>query len=341
MIDYFSVTAGAAMLALNLKERFGGQTHLPRDLAMSCRCCQPFDRLGDALKERFQAAGPDDTLICIMAAGIVFRLLGPHLGAKHSDPAVIVIDEQGRFVVPLLGGHAAGANALARELADFTGGQAVITTASDVLGLTAPDEVARQMNAAVDDPAALRQVTALLVDGQPVCIEAAADPGVDGYRRVAPGGSVEGCAGRLLISDTSGPVATDIPTAKLIPRSLAAGVGCHSGTPAAAIVAAIEEVCRRQGLDPRAVGVVASIEAKRGEAGIIEAAACLKADLTFHAADALAPLGRPGSDFVATQVGVAAVCEPAALMAAGEGAELVAEKTVFERITVALARKKV
>lgn len=341
MIDYFSVTAGAAMLALNLKERFGGQTHLPRDLAMNCRRRQPFDRLADALPERFRAAGTDDTLICIMAAGIVFRLLGPHLGAKHEDPAVIVIDEQGRFVVPLLGGHAAGANELTRQIAEFTGGAAVVTTASDVLGLTAPDEVARRLNAAVDDPVALRQVTALLVDGQPVCVESAADPGIDCYRWVAPGGRAEGCAARLLITDKSGPAPADIPTAKLIPRSITAGVGCHSGTVAADIVAAIETVCARQGIDPRAVGVIASIDAKREEAGLIEAAGSLKAELAFFAAEALAPLNRPGSEFVATQVGVAAVSEPAALLAAGEGAELVAEKTVFERITVALARKKV
>lgn len=338
-ISYFSLTAGGALLALKLKERFGGEAHLPRSQSLGCGHCRSFDNLSGALPERFLAG---DAIVGVMAAGIMFRVLAPLLKSKHEDPAVIVIDDEGRFVVPLLGGHAAGANALARELAAFLGAAAVLTTASDALGLIAPDDVAARLGAAVADPVALRQVTALLVDGKPVCIEAASDPGIQGYGWVAPGGSLKGYAGRLLVTraaaDTAAGTHDDtIPTARLIPRDVAAGVGCHTGTNASSVVRAIRETCVGAGIDPRAVAVIASVNGKEREQGLAAAADRLGAGLRFFAAEELAALGRPGSDFVENSVGTPAVSEPAALLAAGEGAELIAGKTAGKRITVALA----
>ena len=78
-------------------------------------------------------------LVLIMASGIAVRAIAPLIARKTIDPAVVVLDESGRFVIPLLGGHQAGANALARRIAVITGGQAAITTASDTRGLPALD----------------------------------------------------------------------------------------------------------------------------------------------------------------------------------------------------------
>ncbi|MHB1390072.1 MAG: precorrin-3B C(17)-methyltransferase [Thermoleophilia bacterium] len=340
-ISYFSLTAGGALLALRLRDRFGGDAHLPRCHSMGCGNCSPFDSLSEVLPERFLAG---DTIICVMAAGIVFRLLAPHLDRKQTDPAVIVINEAGRHVIPLLGGHAAGANKLARELATFLGGEAAITTASDVQGLTAPDEVAAQLHARVADSLALRRVTALLVDGRRVCIESPCDPGIAGYDWVAPGGPLDDYAGRLLVTylsqspDGSGDV---FPTARLIPPMITAGVGCKRGASAAQIIAAIDQVCRDAGVDPLAVGGLASIDIKADEVGLRAAAASLGATIKFFPADRLAAMGCPGSDFVAGTTGTPAVAEPAALLAAGEGARLLAGKTVCGPVTVALALREV
>lgn len=336
-ISYFSLTAGGALLALKLKERFGGEAYLSNSQSLGCGHCRSFDSLSGALPERFLAG---DAIVGVMAAGIMFRVLAPLLKSKQEDPAVIVIDEEGRFVVPLLGGHAAGANALAREMAAFLGGAAVLTTASDALGLIAPDEVAARLGAAVADPVALRRVTALLVDGRPVCIETASDPGIEGYGWVAPGGSLKGYAGRLLVTHAAPAAGTHddtIPTARLIPREVAAGVGCHTGTDASSVVRAIKETCAGAGIDPRAVAVIASVNGKKSEPGLTKAADRLGVGLRFFAPEELAALGRPGSDFVEKSVGTPAVSEPAALLAAGVGAELIAGKTAGKRITVALA----
>lgn len=360
-ISYFSLTAAGSLLALRLADEFGGTARLPRCQSLGCGHCTPFDSLAQTLPERF-AAG--DTVVCVMAAGIVFRLLAPHLGAKHKDPAVIVMDEEGRQVIPLLGGHAAGANQLARDFAGFLGGQAAVTTASDTQGLTAPDEVARLLELGVPDPEALRRVTAVLVNGGNVCIEVAADPGIDGYGWVPPGGNLDGYSARLLVThlledktrspargsairDGAGADTTGIPTARLVPRLIAAGVGCKRGTSPERIIGAIEAACALAGVDPLAVGALVSVEAKADEPGLATAAGNLGARLAFFPAAELAALNRPGSDFVMDTVGTPAVAEPAALLAAGAGEmdagesdgepELLLEKNSFGPVTVALA----
>ncbi|MHB8858127.1 MAG: precorrin-3B C(17)-methyltransferase [Thermoleophilia bacterium] len=346
--SYFSLTAGGALLALKLRDRFGGDAHLPRCHSLGCGHCDPFDSIAEALPERFLAG---DTLVCVMAAGIPFRVLAPHLRSKQEDPAVIVIDEAGRHVVPLLGGHAAGANRIALDIAEFLGGDAVITTASDVQGLVAPDEVARRLGLIIDDPVALRRVTAMLVDGKQVCIESSADPGIEGYDWVPAGGDTSAYAGRILITEHISDEADDSSpaggksenasrpspeTVHLVPRTIVAGVGCRRDASADEIVAAIAGACVRNGMDLRAVGALASIDVKSDEAGLIEAAARLDAGLRFFTAAELAAEGRPGSKFVDAKVGTPAVCEPAALLAAGAG-ELLSGKEASGPVTVALA----
>ena len=71
--------------------------------------------------------------ILIMAAGIAVRYLQGLVFDKKSDPAVVVVDEAGRFAVPLLGGHEAGANRLAYRVAELLGATPVITTATEAL----------------------------------------------------------------------------------------------------------------------------------------------------------------------------------------------------------------
>ena len=83
-----------------------------------------------ALQQAFQAG---EGLICICAAGIVVRTLAPVLTNKHDDPPVLVLDEQGRFVIPLLSGHEGGGNWWGNQLASALDAELVITTAGQYL----------------------------------------------------------------------------------------------------------------------------------------------------------------------------------------------------------------
>jgi cobalt-precorrin 5A hydrolase len=80
-----------------------------------------------------QAFGAGDALIMICATGIAVRTLAPVIASKHSDPPVLVLDEAGKFVIPLLSGHEGGANDLAAQVASLIDAQLVLTTARDYL----------------------------------------------------------------------------------------------------------------------------------------------------------------------------------------------------------------
>jgi len=72
-------------------------------------------------------------LIFICATGIVMRILAPVLVNKFDDPPVLVMDEQGGFVIPLLSGHEGGANNWAKDIAEKISAQLVLTTANSYL----------------------------------------------------------------------------------------------------------------------------------------------------------------------------------------------------------------
>ena len=119
----------------------------------------------DAIRERFRQSWQEaGALVCIMATGIVVRQIAPLLQDKRHDPAVLVLDERGDFVISLLSGHIGGANALARQVAALTGGQAVLTTSSDVQGLTALDLWCQDLNLVPASKVALTKAMGKLAD---------------------------------------------------------------------------------------------------------------------------------------------------------------------------------
>ena len=124
-----------------------------------------FHKLAQVFQEAF--AG-NDNLVCVMAAGIVVRGISPYLKGKDTDPAVVVVDEAGRFAVSLLSGHLGGANELARGVAQVLGGTPVITTATDVHGLPALDVLAAAHGLAIENLAGVRLIHMALLAGRPV-----------------------------------------------------------------------------------------------------------------------------------------------------------------------------
>ncbi len=108
-------------------------------------------------------------LICIMATGIAVRTLAPAIEDKLSDPAVLVMDEHGKFIISLLSGHVGGANELTEQIAMITGGAAVITTATDRANVAAIDNIAKQLNGYLPDfKATTKRINGLLAAGKEV-----------------------------------------------------------------------------------------------------------------------------------------------------------------------------
>lgn len=272
----------------------------------------------------------DDALIFVGASGIAVRAIAPHVRDKFSDPAVVSVDEAGRFVVPLLSGHVGGANELARDIAVITGGQAAVSTATDVNGLFAVDEWAARHGFAILERSIAKEISAALLDGRPVGFRS------DFELDEKPSGVTEGAAdiGFVVSLDDS---AMPFPrTLHLVPRVATVGVGCRKGTDPSALEQAVADALAEANVSAKAVTAIASIDVKKDELAIFELASKMGWSPVFYTADELAAV--PGefssSDFVKRTVGVDNVCERAAC---ASGGELVLGKQAGGGITVAIA----
>lgn len=125
-------------------------------------------KVGDQVPALFSAF---DALVAVISLGAVVRLIAPHLENKESDPAVVVVDEAGRFAIPVLSGHAGGANALAGRLATALGAIPVLTTASDARQTLAVDLLGREFGWRLEaNHDTLVRASAAVVNDAPVAI---------------------------------------------------------------------------------------------------------------------------------------------------------------------------
>ena len=122
---YLAFTAKGLALAQKLAAAYPGSV---------ARCGHEAGQVHLADWTARQFAG-SDALVFVGAVGIAVRAIAPHCQSKAQDPAVVVLDECGRFAVPILSGHLGGANDLARALAAVCGAVPVITTATDANGV--------------------------------------------------------------------------------------------------------------------------------------------------------------------------------------------------------------
>ena len=274
-----------------------------------------------------QAWGRADALIFVGAAGIAVRAVAPHVRDKFTDPCVVSVDEAGRFAVPLLSGHVGGGNDLARRIAAITGGQAAVSTATDVNGLFAVDLWASERGMAITDRALAKEISAALLEGKPVGFHS-------DFGHPCPDGLTEGAAELgVWVTCRRGPGPFS-GALRLVPKCLTLGLGCRRGTDEEAIAAAVDEAAADY--DPAAFAQAATIDLKRDEDGLL--AFCQSRGLplrTFSAgALALAEGDFTPSAFVAEITGVDNVCERAAVLVGGT---LLTPKYAKNGVTVAVA----
>ena len=292
---------------------------------------------GTSLARFAQQAMVDcDLIVFVGAAGIAVRAVAPYLMGKAYDPAVIVIDEAGRFVIPLLSGHLGGANALAERLADGLGAQAVVTTATDGREVFAVDSWARAHGCVVVDPQHIKYVSGALLRGETVGVRS--DFPVDGRLPAHISLQAEAESGFAIGYDTK--AAPFAHTLHLVPRLVHIGIGCRRGTPVERIEAAVRAALDAAGVPRGAVCGAASIDVKRDEPGLLLFSAQAGLPLAFFSAE---ELRRTAGDFIPSAfveqaVGVDNVCERAAVCAAG-GGRLLCRKTARDGVTVALAER--
>lgn len=291
-------------------------------------------------KEALAAAWEEcDQIVLFLAAGAAVRLVAPLLGDKSCDPGVVCVDDAGRFAVALCGGHEGGANALAERIAQTLGATPVVTTASDSLSVPALDSLGKRLGFEVEEGSDLAAVGAALVSGETVRLVSERrwplGPLPENVVPVEPKVRSEEIEPPLLeISDRL--LATPRLSVVYRPPSLVAGVGCSRGACAAEILDLLGFALHEAGLSQKSVAVLASIDVKSEEAGLLEAADALGVPLHFHSAEELATLDTPNpSSVVAGAVGTPSVAEASVL---ASGAELLLEKRKSANATVAIGR---
>jgi cobalt-precorrin 5A hydrolase len=326
----------------------------PRGLALGQRLAREWGQgevlsvhgsFRQTLQDLFCAGRP---LVCIMALGIVVRILGPVLADKASEPAVVVVDEAGHFAVSVLGGHAGGANVLAADVARALSAVAVITTASETLRLPAVDLIGQSRGWKIEERTHLKEAAAAVVRAEPVAVYQDAGsrdwwqefgdwPAHFHRCETWPRGR---WSAALVISDRLCPPLA-CPTITYRPPTLVLGVGCKRGVPAQEIEELFQSVCRSEGFALLSLAVVATVDLKADEPGLQEFAARHGVPLRSFGREELAavgPLPTP-SEAVRARIGVAGVSEPAAMLAAGTR-QLLLPKVRGRRVTLAIARRE-
>jgi len=272
-----------------------------------------------------------DGFIFIMATGIVVRAIAPLLHNKKSDPGVVVVDEAGKYAISLLSGHLGGANKLAAKIAAGTKGQAVITTASDTLGLTPIDLWARHNNLMLIQ-GSFTTLSAQLVNSGQLNIWTDIDGQLPSdFKLAAIANEAD-----LIISNKI----FSKGTAQLCPPNIFIGLGCNRGVKASEFLDSLAAICQENNLRREAVAGAASIDLKSDEAGLLEFCEQEALPITFYPASQLNSMNTNRSEVVFKATGAYGVCEPAALLRAATN-KLLCGKTKWTNVTMALAEKKI
>lgn len=290
--------------------------------------------------KQFESA---DGIIFIGATGIAVRSIAPYVASKKTDPAVLVTDECGKFVISLLSGHLGGANELALQAAEALHAVPIVTTATDLEGKFAVDVFAKKNNCHIFRMKEAKEVSAALLAGEKVGFYSEFP-----WEGELPDGLVNCCGlrdenwisenepGTNVQNDNQIKSASDLfpkvgiavtihknctpflSTTHVVPQAVALGMGCRKNKEAQAVEKAAFTCLEENQIYPQAVACLASIDIKKEEPGLLALAEKMGIPFeTFSSEELLAVKGEfTASSFVSRTVGVDNVCERSALKAA-------------------------
>lgn len=348
-----SITANGANLAFSLAQQLGTEADLfervNRESTHKNGNIQYYEKTTKVFADIWRKY---DAIICIMATGIVVCDIKDLLQHKSIDPAVIVMDEKGINCISLLSGHIGGANDLVRKIAKAIGANPVITTATDVNNLVAPDAISSQLNLSVEDFSLLKTINSNLVAGEkidffvddslPECAEFIEKAGEKGITFTAWNENIKitNIYGTVLVAEKTY-AKTALPLLYLRPKSIVVGMGCRSGIKKEDLFGALKKALLEADYSLKSIKAITSAWVKSEEKGMLELAELLRVPIEFYSQEKLEDIIKEHdlakSAFVQEQIGVGNVCEAAAL-SYKEKAQLVKSKASYTKITVALAR---
>lgn len=391
-VSIISFTLKGIELSLKIKKAFSGETE--EDLCLYTKCShaekslterklteknlaesglsyveQPLTEwTGEQMKKR-------RSLLFIGACGIAVRAIAPFLTDKLNDVPVLVMDEQGRFVIPVLAGHVGGANELAVSLAERMGSTSVITTATDLNHCFAVDLFARRNALHIVNKDGIAKVSSRILAGEEVTM--AVEEGhlreevqtlrgrrvsrktniPDGIRLVSCIPEFHTDAPVVFSESSAGiPGVTESPVDILVapasygqgclltlrPKEYVIGIGCKRGKAAEQIDHFMHRVLKESGISMEQVAAFVSIDRKKDEEGILWMSSHYGIPFVTYSAEELQQVEGTfhASEFVKSQVGVDNVCERAALRFSGPDGILITGKQAEDGITAAIVKRR-
>lgn len=369
-VSIISFTLKGIELSLKIKKAFSGETE--EDLCLYTKCShaekslterkltekdlvesglsyveQPLTEwTGEQMKKR-------RSLLFIGACGIAVRAIAPFLTDKLNDVPVLVMDEQGRFVIPVLAGHVGGANELAVSLAERMGSTPVITTATDLNHCFAVDLFARRNALHIVNKDGIAKVSSRILAGEEVTMAVEEghfreeEAGIPGEKRLleeinVPEGirmvSTESLADVLVAPASYG----QGRLLTLRPKEYVIGIGCKRGKAAEQIDHFVNRALKESGISMEQVAAFASIDRKKDEEGILWMSSHYGIPFVTYSAEELQQVEGTfhASEFVKSQVGVDNVCERAALRFSGPDGILITGKQAEDGITAAIVKRR-
>lgn len=320
------------------------------------------------IEEDFRNA---DGIVFVSSTGIAVRMIKNFIGSKTSDPAVIVVDDTARFVIPILSGHLGGANAGAQIISEFLGSQCVITTASDNRNIEAVDNFAVRLNYTISSMQDAKKITALMVNGKKIgfysevlnrlknsaresmsnsknkdSLNSNENSRIIGYPQAEVLDSLETGKTFFGLKNIEGLLAVgadidrkripeELPCAILIPRTLNLGIGLRKGIPKETVKEAAELALKNAGKKPEEISCLATIELKKNEKGLTEFAEELGVPLKIFSAEEIKKVENlfESSEFVKKITGVSNVSSSCAYLSGGK---MILEKFKYNGVTVSV-----
>lgn len=279
-----------------------------------------------------------DCIIAIMATGIIIRNICTLIKNKADDPAVLVVDENGKYVISLLSGHLGGGNELSKKIADIITAEPIITTATDLNQKFGIDSLARKYYLKINEVSKIKTVNSALLNNERVFLNF--NPK---YEFIWKDKSVNESYEKISKPSETLTVFIDSLTVNLEPKKIVVGIGSKRNVKSNDVIKAINSAISILNIPIERIDSIATGEMKKNEKGIINAALELNIPLEIISNELLVNFHHTDihvSDFVLEKFGVPGVSEPSALIAAGEGSSLIFRKTAYNGITIALTVSK-
>lgn len=299
--------------------------------------------LGEWTQKQFETKG---NLLFIGACGIAVRAIAPSVKSKLCDSGVLVMDELGNYVIPILSGHVGGANELAEQIAEKTGALAVITTATDLNKTFAVDLFAKKNHLTIWNKEGIAKVSAKVLAGELVTCAVAPEYLDEQHRNVPkemklmefpPRGKVD-----VLIGSAPGNSPWEEASLYLVPQEYVIGVGCKKGKEWGAMEQFLKTQLRDAGVSIAQIEKIGSIDLKAEEPCLLQWSQKWNIPFETYSGEMLKQVEGTftSSAFVEAKTGVDNVCERAALLGCGTEGVLVYPKHAEDGMTIAIAKKK-